>query len=84
MGGIAQELQFSKYHIPTDLDVPDIETTFIEAELSDGPFDAKNLAEPGMVGTTPAIANAIYDATGVRCYQIPIQADWLKSQLDAD
>lgn len=81
--GYPQKLRFSKYTIPTAVDMPECETTFIETRLPEGPFGAKNLAEPVMIATAPAIANGIFHATGIRCYQLPIQADWLKDQLAA-
>jgi xanthine dehydrogenase molybdenum-binding subunit len=37
-----------------------------------GPFGAKGIGEPGLVPTAPAIANAIYDAVGVRIKDLPI------------
>ncbi len=79
--GIPQKLRFSQYTIPTTQDVPEFETTYIETVLPEGPFGAKNLAEPVMVATAPAIANAVYHATGVRAYHLPIRAEWLKAQL---
>jgi len=79
--GYPQKLNFKKYTIPTALDVPEIETHFIETTLSEGPFGAKNLAEPVMIATTPAIANAIFHATGVRCRDFPISPSWLREQL---
>ncbi len=81
--GYPQKLRFSKYTIPTSLDMPECETTFIETRLPEGPFGAKNLAEPVMIATAPAIANGIFHATGIRCYELPIQVDWLKNQLGA-
>jgi CO/xanthine dehydrogenase Mo-binding subunit len=79
--GYPQKIGFKQYTIPTSLDIPDIEIHFIETNLPDGPFGAKNLAEPVMVATTPAIANAVYHATGVRCRDFPITANRLVEEL---
>jgi CO/xanthine dehydrogenase Mo-binding subunit len=79
--GYPQKKSFKQYQIPTALDVPEIETHFVETTLREGPFGAKNLAEPVMIATTPAIANAVFHATGVRCRDFPISTEWLKSQL---
>jgi CO/xanthine dehydrogenase Mo-binding subunit len=79
--GYPQQLRLSKYKIPTAVDVPDIEIKFIETTLAEGPFGAKNLAEPVMIAITPAIANAIYQATGIRCYDLPIRSSWLKNKI---
>lgn len=70
--GYLQSINFDTYMIPTALDVPDIEATFIEKEFSDGPYGAKNIAEPVLIATAPAIANAVYHATGVRHHTLPL------------
>jgi xanthine dehydrogenase molybdenum-binding subunit len=64
---------FTDYKLPTaaDLDFP-IELEFVETNDPTGPFGAKGAGEPGMVPTAPAIANAIYDAVGVRIHDLPI------------
>ena len=80
--GYPQKKNLKSYQIPTALDIPDIETHFVETTLREGPFGAKNLAEPVMIAITPAIANAVFHATGVRCRDFPISAEWLKDQLE--
>ena len=47
----------------------------METDEQDGPFGAKGIGEPGLVPTAPAIANAIYDAVGVRIKDLPITAE---------
>ncbi len=69
--GYIQSTNFDEYLIPTALDVPDIVGTFVEKPLPDGPFGAKNIAEPGLVPTAPAIVNAIFHATGRRIKNLP-------------
>ena len=59
------------YRIPTAADVPDIEVVLVPTEEPTGPYGAKSIAEIGINGPAPAIANAIYDAVGVRLYRIP-------------
>ena len=78
--GVPQATQFTRYRIPRAPDVPEIEATFIETELREGPFGAKNLAEPVMAGTAPAIANAVFHATGVRTRSLPIPTAQLRHQ----
>ena len=46
-----------------------------------GPFGAKALGEPPSVGVAPAIANAIYDAIGVRVRELPITPDVILNEL---
>ncbi len=64
---------FADYKIPTiaEMDFP-IELDFIETDDDRGPFGAKGVGEPGLVPTAPAIANAVYNAVGVRIRDLPI------------
>jgi CO/xanthine dehydrogenase Mo-binding subunit len=70
--GYPQALNYDEYLIPTSLDVPEIEATYIESDFPEGPYGAKNLAEPVLVATAPAIANAVFHATGVRHHTLPL------------
>jgi xanthine dehydrogenase molybdenum-binding subunit len=63
---------FRDYKILTAKDVVQIEAPVLETYDEDGPFGAKGIGEPGCVPTAPAIANAIYDAVGVRIKDLPI------------
>jgi xanthine dehydrogenase molybdenum-binding subunit len=63
------------YKIPTSLDIPAIKPIFVETYEPIGPFGAKGLAEPGLVSVAPAIANAIYDAIGVRVQDLPFSPE---------
>lgn len=75
---------FRDYKIPTahELAFP-IQLEIVETEDAEGPFGAKGVGEPGMVPTAPAIANAIYDAVGVRVHDLPITPERLLAALDA-
>jgi xanthine dehydrogenase molybdenum-binding subunit len=74
---------FTDYKVPSaaDLDFP-IELHFIETDDPAGPFGAKGVGEPGLVPTAPAIANAIYDAVGVRVRDLPITPEKLLRALE--
>ncbi len=63
---------FLDYKIPTVKDVPPVQAVIVETDEKDGPFGAKGIGEPGLVPTAPAIANAIYDAVGIRIKDLPI------------
>jgi len=63
---------FRDYKILTAKDVCHIEAPVFETYDADGPYGAKGIGEPGCVPTAPAIANAIYDAVGVRIKDLPI------------
>jgi CO/xanthine dehydrogenase Mo-binding subunit len=69
--GYVQETNFESYLIPTSVDVPEITAQFVEAPFSHGPYGAKNIAEPSMVPSAPAILNAIAQATGRRVRDLP-------------
>jgi CO/xanthine dehydrogenase Mo-binding subunit len=70
--GVLKNGSFLDYKMPTAKDVPPVEAVIIETDEKDGPFGAKGIGEPGLVPTAPAIANAIYDAVGIRIKDLPI------------
>lgn len=62
----------SQYLVPTFLDVPEIQSIIVEDYEPTGPFGAKGVGEPALIPTAAAIANAIYDAVGIRINSLPI------------
>ncbi len=65
-----------EYHIPVNADINDLEVIFVEEEdtiVND--LQIKGIGEIGIVGVPPAIANAIFHATGKRIYDLPITLD---------
>jgi len=63
---------FSEYLVPTSMDVPEVETIVVESGDGVGPFGAKGVGEPSVNSIAPAIANAVYDAVGVRIRDLPL------------
>lgn len=63
------------YKIPTSLDTPLMNTNIIESADPEGPFGAKECGEGALHPSVPAIANAVFDAVGVRINSLPITAD---------
>ncbi len=59
------------YKIPGALDVPKLEVILVESYEPTGPMGAKSIGEVGINGPIPTIANAIYDAVGVRLRETP-------------
>lgn len=59
------------YKMPTSLDTPELESLIIESVEPDGPYGAKEAGEGPLHPSIPAIANAIYDAVGVRMDKMP-------------
>ncbi len=75
-----------EYKSPTTLDTPEIETILVETNDPEGPYGAKEAGQGPLLPVIPAVANALYDALGVRIHEIPITADKvlraLEGQLD--
>ncbi len=65
----------STYIIPTSMDVPDMHSISVDTAEETGPFGMKGAGEIAMSGPLPAIANAIYDACGVRIPDAPFTAE---------
>ena len=71
--GQCTNASFSDYKIPGIHDVPkDMQNVIVEAEQRTGPFGAKGVGESSTFGVSPAIANAIHDAVGVRLTELPL------------
>ena len=61
------------YKVPTALDTPiEINPIIVEHPEPSGPFGAKGVGEPGLIGTAASIANAVARATGKRLYRLPM------------
>lgn len=72
----------AEYHVPVNADVPAIEVRFLEErDIHANPIHAKGIGELGISGSGAAIANAIYNATGLRVRDYPITLDKLLDGL---
>jgi len=69
------------YKISSARDVPEMECIIVECSHEKGPFGAKGVAEASNAPTPPAIANAIYDAVGVRIKDLPITPEKILEAL---
>jgi carbon-monoxide dehydrogenase large subunit len=69
------------YKLATMEDLPEIVPILVESVHTEGPFGAKGIGEPAAAPTAPAIANAIYDAIGVRIKELPITPDKILAAL---
>ncbi|QIB34143.1 molybdopterin-dependent oxidoreductase [Ancylobacter pratisalsi] len=87
-GGAVSNPSFRGYHIPAFADVPRTEVFFADTHDTVGPLGAKSMSESPYNPVAPALANAIFDATGVRLRATPFKADMLfallPDQKDAD
>ena len=72
-----------EYKSPTTLDMPEIFTDLIEHPDPAGPFGAKEVGQGPLLPIMPAVANAVYDAVGVRVDQIPITPEKVVRALQA-
>ncbi|ETF03610.1 aldehyde oxidase [Advenella kashmirensis W13003] len=67
---------FAEYHIPSNADIYDIDVIFVEEiDRKVNVLGVKGVGEIGIVGTSAAVANAIFHATGNRIYELPITID---------
>ncbi|HBT50582.1 xanthine dehydrogenase family protein molybdopterin-binding subunit [Petrotoga olearia] len=79
--GITLNPNMTGYLVPTSMDIPNFHSVLIENEDSIGPFGAKGIGEPTTIAASPAIANAIYDAIGIRFYELPITPEKILKAL---
>ena len=72
---------FGNYPIPTIKDTPEIFSIFVEDPTQEGPYGAKGVGEIVSIPTPPAIANALYNAVGVRVKSLPIKPETIRNFL---
>ena len=73
--GKVKNPNFVDYKIPAVRDVPEMVVRIIEVPEVTGPYGARGVGEPAMVPTAPAIANAVYNALGIRINSLPLSAE---------
>ncbi|MBI5882216.1 MAG: molybdopterin-dependent oxidoreductase [Elusimicrobia bacterium] len=81
--GAMTNASFRDYKIFSTADAPPFKTILIPTYEADGPFGAKSVSEIGINGPQPAIANAIYDAVGVRLFAPPFTPEKVLKALKA-
>ena len=81
--GEIMNANFRDYKLFTAKDAVKIKAPILETYEKAGPFGAKGVGEPGCVPTAPAVANAIYDAVGVRITDLPITPEKVLAALKA-
>src|SRR5260370_3746365 len=72
-----------EYKSPTSLDMPTVVTKLIEEPDPRGPFGAKEVGQGPLLPIMPAVANAVYDAVGVRIHEIPVTTEQIIKALAA-
>ena len=76
--GRAINNNLADYHVPVNADIPNIEVFFVDKkDPYINPMGSKGLGEIALIGMAPAIANAIFNATGKRIRELPVTPDKL-------
>lgn len=79
--GAPINVNFNDYHIFTSIDMPEIVVKFVETDEPTAPFGAKAVAEIPITPPGPAIANAIFNACGVRIRSLPVKPEEILNGL---
>jgi xanthine dehydrogenase molybdenum-binding subunit len=74
--------RMARYRIPSILHTPEIISFVVEQPTKEGPYGAKGIGEIVSIPTVPAIANAIYNAVGVRFDRLPVDQEQIAKALE--
>ncbi|PCI50933.1 MAG: aldehyde oxidase [Alphaproteobacteria bacterium] len=80
--GATQNPSFLEYKIPSAFEQPEVDIVPCYSDDSEGPFGAKEAGEGILAPIIPAIANAVYDAVGIRLTQLPMRPDRVLAALE--
>ena len=75
--GRIMSASLADYHVPVHLDIPEIEVMWTDIPDPRAPMGARGIGEIGATGVAAAVANAVFNATGVRVRDLPITLDKL-------
>jgi CO/xanthine dehydrogenase Mo-binding subunit len=76
-------LSLGEYKLPNIKDIPPLCTVLVQEEVGPAPFQGKAIGESSITPIAAAIANAVYDAVGVRLYDLPITAEKVYQDLQS-
>ncbi len=79
--GFQMNAGMDTYKVPFSMEIPEIEVVLVEEYIGRSSTDAYGIGEPANIATAPAIANAIYNAIGVRIYELPITPEKILKAL---
>ena len=79
--GRVSTLSLGEVKIPTVQDIPELITVLVQNPEGNGPYDGKAIGENPIAPVAPAIANAVYDAVGVRITNLPITSEKVLAAL---
>ncbi len=80
-GGRVCNPSFTDYKLFSTTDLPELDVSFVETNDPAGPHGAKGIGESPLIPVAPAIANAIYNATGVRMTELPLTPERVLAKL---
>jgi CO/xanthine dehydrogenase Mo-binding subunit len=69
--------------VPTSQNATTVRTIVVEDPFPEGPYGAKGISEIATVPSTPAILNAVFNATGVRVHDTPVDPNLLRERMAA-
>ena len=73
--GAVSSLNLGDYKLPTSMDMPELKTALVESRSGPAPYAGKAVGEHSNVAIPAAIANAVFDAVGVRLNDLPVTAE---------
>jgi xanthine dehydrogenase molybdenum-binding subunit len=79
--GVVFTDRMARYRVPSIIQTPEITSFIVEHPTVEGPYGAKGVGEIVSIPTTPAITNAIYNATGVRIDRLPVDQEYVAGRL---
>jgi CO/xanthine dehydrogenase Mo-binding subunit len=79
--GRVTNLSLGDYKLPTSRDLPPLTTILLPTEHGIGPYNIKAIGEGPTTPVAPAIANAVFDACGVRLRELPLTAEKVYREL---
>ena len=71
----------AEYKLVTALDMPPLQCIIVESNEPNGPYGAKEVGEGAIMPTIPAVLNAVYDAVGVRIFELPLTPERVHTAL---
>jgi CO/xanthine dehydrogenase Mo-binding subunit len=73
--GRITNVNLGEYKMPTQMDLPPLRVVYVPTTVGPGPFGAKSVGETVNSGVAPAVANAVYAATGKRLMTLPVTSE---------
>ena len=79
--GRITNVNLGEYKMPTQMDLPPLRVVYVPTDVGPGPFGAKSVGETVNSGVAPAIANAVYAATGKRLMTLPVTSERVYAEM---